>query len=55
MLDSFINFLETTGVARLFASDNWWQTLIMFAISGILVYLAIVKGFEPLLLLLEAL
>ena len=50
IIDSFQNFLNTTGVARMFGSD-WWQTLIMFVISGILVYLAIVKKFEPLLLL----
>ena len=35
MLDSFINFLETTGVARLFASADWWKTAIMFVIAGI--------------------
>ena len=46
-----MNFLETTGVARLFANENWWQTAIMFLISFVLVYLAIVKKFEPLLLL----
>ena len=53
MLDSFIRFLETTGIYRLIESTDteWWKTLIMFAISGILVYLAIVKKFEPLLLL----
>ena len=51
MLDSFINFLETTGVARLFASADWWKTAIMFVIAGVLIYLAIVKQFEPLLLL----
>ncbi len=51
MLDTIINFLETTGISRLFASENWWQILIMFAISFVLVYLAIRKGFEPLLLL----
>ena len=51
MLDSLMNFLETTGVARLFANENWWQTAIMFLISFVLVYLAIVKKFEPLLLL----
>ena len=33
------------------ADENWWQTLVMFVIAGILVYLAIVKKFEPLLLL----
>ena len=41
MLDSFINFLETTGVARLFASADWWKTAIMFVIAGVLIYLAI--------------
>ena len=51
MLDTIINFLTSTGISRLFASENWWQTLIMFAISFVLVYLAIGKGFEPLLLL----
>ena len=30
---------------------EWWKTLVMFAIAGILVYLAIVRKFEPLLLL----
>ncbi len=51
MLETITNFLSGTGISRLFASENWWQTLIMFAISFILVYLAIGKGFEPLLLL----
>ena len=51
LLDSIKNFLSTTGVARLFDSENWWQTVIMFFISFVLVYLAIVKKFEPLLLL----
>ena len=51
MLEAIQKFLSTTGVARLFADTNWWQTAIMFAISFVLVYLAIVKQFEPLLLL----
>ncbi len=50
MLESLTNFLETTGIARLLESGDW-KTLIMFAISFVLVYLAIVRGFEPLLLL----
>ncbi len=45
------NFLASTGISQLVLSDNWWQMLIMFAISFVLVYLAIAKGFEPLLLL----
>ena len=53
MLDSFIRFLQTTGIYRLIqsAETEWWKTLIMLVIGGILVYLAIVKKFEPLLLL----
>ncbi len=51
MLDSIINFINSTGIARLLANDDWWKTLIMLAISAVLIYLAIVKKFEPLLLL----
>ena len=53
MLDSFIRFLQTTGIYRLIqsAETEWWKTLIMLVIGGVLVYLAIVKKFEPLLLL----
>ena len=53
MLDSIINFLETTGVARLFGMDplDALKTIVMFVIAFVLVYLAIVKKFEPLLLL----
>ncbi len=51
MLDSIIGFLESTGVARLFGESNWWQYVVMYIISFVLIYLAIKKGFEPLLLL----
>ena len=51
MLETLKNFLSTTGVARLFENEQAWQTIIMFAISFVLVYLALVKQFEPLLLL----
>ena len=34
-----------------FLADGGWKTLIMYLIVGVLVYLAIVKKFEPLLLL----
>jgi oxaloacetate decarboxylase beta subunit len=44
--ESFINFLRSTGFALLS-----WKDLIMLFIACILLYLAIVKGFEPLLLL----
>ena len=51
MLETVKNFLSTTGIARLFENTDWWQTAIMFVIAFVLVYLAIVKQFEPLLLL----
>ena len=49
MVETIINFLEQTGF-YLFATGNW-QNLIMIAVACVLSYLAIVKGFEPLLLL----
>ena len=51
LIDSFKNFLGTTGIAELLGNENWWQTAVMILISFVLVYLAIVKKFEPLLLL----
>ena len=51
MLDAITNFLGTTGVAKLIAEPNWWQYLVMYVIIGTLFYLAIVKKFEPLLLM----
>ncbi len=49
MLDSIINFLQQTGFA-MFGGDNW-KCIIMIAVAFVLSYLAIVKKFEPLLLL----
>ena len=51
MLESIVNFLNSTGIAKLISSDGWWKNLIMIAVAAILIYLAIVKKFEPLLLL----
>ena len=51
MLDSIIEFLGSTGVARLLGENDWWKCVIMYVISFVLIYLAIKKGFEPLLLL----
>lgn len=61
MLDSFISFLGETGIAKMIAqmsnsmaSGNWLQVIgtpLMIAIACVLLYLAIVKEFEPLLLL----
>ena len=51
-MDGFLKFCESTGVALLFNPENyiWWQTLLMIAVACVLLYLAIVKKFEPLLL-----
>ncbi len=49
--DSLINLWHSTGIYALFSGDASWQNLVMVAISFVLVYLAIVKKFEPLLLL----
>ena len=51
LLDSIKNFIGTTGIARLVADDNWWKILIMMLISFVLMYFAIVRKYEPLLLL----
>ena len=54
MLDAITNFLGTTGIAHMFSAESdtqWWQYLIMYVIVGALFYLAIVKKFEPLLLM----
>ena len=48
----FINLYETTGLPELFADPiHLVKTLAMYVIVGILFYLAIVRKFEPLLLL----
>lgn len=51
-IDGFLKFCESTGIALLFNPESyiWWQTLIMIAVACVLLYLAIVKKFEPLLL-----
>ena len=53
MLESFVNFFGNTGVAALFSVDpaDAIKTIIMLAIACVLLYLAIVKKYEPLLLL----
>ena len=48
MNQAFMNFIQETGFYRLIANP---QSLIMVAIACLLLYLAIVKKFEPLLLL----
>ena len=50
MLDGIINFLKQTGFYGFSTGDNW-KMLIMIGIACLLIYLAIAKKFEPLLLL----
>ena len=49
MLETLKNFVFETGIAHLI-EDGGWKTLVMYAIVGILMYFAIVKKYEPLLL-----
>jgi len=46
ILQLFLRFLESTGFAAI-----TWQEIVMICVGCLLLYLAIVKGFEPLLLL----
>ncbi len=48
-MDAIINFIESTGFYQFFTGH--WKELVMILISCVLMYLAIVKKFEPLLLL----
>ena len=50
-MDALISFAQQTGFYQLFANlaENW-GSLVMILVSLVLLYLAIVKGFEPLLL-----
>ena len=49
-MEPILNFLQQTGFYMMSLGDNW-KTLLMIAIACVLLYLAIVKKFEPLLLL----
>jgi len=49
-MEYIMNFIDQMGFVRFFDGDNW-KFLVMIAISCVLFYLAIVKKFEPLLLL----
>jgi len=53
VLESFANFLQNTGLYALISSGgiDAVKTIIMIVIACVLLYLAIVKKFEPLLLL----
>ncbi len=49
MIQAIMDFWSSTGFYALF-SDMMWGNLLMIAVSCLLLYLAIVKEFEPLLL-----
>ncbi len=54
LTDTILNFLESTGIGQMVSSMNWIDVLkyvAMYAIIIVLFYLAIVKKFEPLLLI----
>lgn len=57
MSEAIINFLKTTGIYQLFVTSEGafnvdsLKYLAMYVIVGVLMYLAIVKKFEPLLLM----
>ena len=48
--NAIVNFLKQTGFYTMFAEGNW-KSVVMILISFVLMFLAIVKKFEPLLLL----
>lgn len=50
LIEGFIRFTQKTGIAILL-NNGFWPQFIMIAIACVLIYLAIVKKFEPLLLL----
>ncbi len=49
-MEAVLNFVQQTGFYML-AQGDAWKTVLMVAIACVLLYLAIVKKFEPLLLL----
>jgi len=54
MLESLLNFWEQTGFYMLisgFMADGGWKNLVMILVSFLLLWLAIKKQFEPLLLI----
>ncbi len=51
VINAVLDFLKSTGVGNFFTGGASWQSIIMILIACFLCYLAIVKKFEPLLLL----
>ena len=52
-LEAISDFISQTGVSKIAAAftDGGWKSIVMILISFLLMYLAIGRGFEPLLLL----
>ena len=48
-MEAILNFIHSTGFAQFFTGENW-KCLIMIGIACVLLFLGIVKKFEPLLL-----
>ncbi len=46
-----INFLQSSGIYQMFVEAGGWKCLVMLALACFLLYLAIKKQYEPLLLL----
>lgn len=51
MLESLLNLFKSTGIYMLAQDPGFWKTIVMWIIVAVLMYLAVVKKFEPLLLL----
>lgn len=51
ILSSLLSFWKETGFYAFFTTPGSWKYLVMIAIACVLLYLAIVKKFEPLLLM----
>ena len=53
LFNGFSKFIGNTGLTNMLAGSDvaWWKTVLMIVIACVLLYLAIVKKFEPLLLL----
>ena len=49
--ESISKFLETSGIYMMFAEAGGWKCIVMLALACFLLYLAIKKQYEPLLLL----
>ncbi len=50
-MEAILDFLTATGFYQIFTDEGWWKILAMLGIGCLLLYLAIVKKYEPMLLL----